>query len=185
MQTFNAFVEDFVLSDNIIIPIHDFEHINLSIPFFANGRPILDMLIQNKNLKAIFEGPEHLKDSIGEVIYVFTLKENETLNSNHEWFENYNANVDRSNFSKLSMVYKDNQIPNSTPLLLIGGDNTDKAIVIAEREIDKCLRSVISTTLGTRLNPLLPCFASKMQIEFYNKNRISYELYKLITKNIN
>lgn len=185
LQTFNIFVEGLTLTDDITIPMHDFQHLNLSKPFFINGRPMLDILIKNNLLNVIIESHEHIEGSIGEVIYTFSLQDNKTLETDNEWFENYIDNIDKSNFNKIFNQNYNNYPPDTTPLLLIGGNNNDKAIAIMNREIKKCLLSVFSLTQGSKLNPLLPYFASKMQIDFLNKFNLSYDLYNIISKYYN
>lgn len=185
LQTFNIFVEGIILTDDITITMTDFQHILLSQPFFINGRPILNFLIKEKLLNAIIESHKHMENSIGEVLYVFSLDDNKTLETDKEWFNNYKNNIDKSNFDKIFNINYNNSQPDTTPLLMISGKDNEKVVALMNREIEKCLLSVFSLTQGSKLNPLLPYFASKTQIDFYNNFNLSYDYFNIISKQYN
>lgn len=180
LYSLNAFIESFILNDEIFVSFGDAMHINLASPLFENGRPILNMLVKNGLLRVIVEGNEHLIDAVGTVIYTFQTDNDKTLDKNDEWIQQYKKNVNKELLSKILVSYTPGTIPTSTPLLMLGGSSksSNKAIAIFEREVNKCLSSVLSLSLGSRLHPVLPLYAVTSQIDFFKSIPISLDLYR-------
>lgn len=179
LNSLNTFVESYLFTDSIFVSSSDLQHLNLASPAFPDGRPIVNILIEDKILRIIIEGPDHLKDDIGTVIYTFEVAEGKTLETDTEWFDRYRSDVDKQCLSGLIPSYEIGYMPETTPLLILGGVKGIRKHMIAlvERDVSKCLRSILLLSSGSRLHPALPLYAAKAQVDFFKMVTPSMRLY--------
>lgn len=179
LYSLNTFVEAYVLTDSIYISYTDTYHLNLASPAFPDGRPIISMLIEDGILRTIFESSDHLRDDTGVVIYTFEVAEGKTIETDNEWFNKYRSEIDRQYLSELIPSYDIGTVPEKTPLLILGGAKGTRrsAVVMAERDVSKCIHSVLSLSSGSRLHPALPLYAAKAQANFFSAHTPSISLY--------
>ncbi|MBA7503511.1 hypothetical protein ES706_02122 [subsurface metagenome] len=180
LYSLNTFVESFVLSDAIFVTFTDAMHLNLAAPLFPEGRPIVDTLVREKMLRVIVEGPEHLQEDIGTVIYIFETASGETLDSDKTWYREYRENVDKGMLRRILPLYPIGKMPaESTALLVLGGapDHCNHAICIFKRDLRKFISSILGLSQASQFHPALPLYAASIQLEFFKSTTPSVELY--------
>jgi hypothetical protein len=184
LNSLNTFVEAYVLTDSIYISSRDAMHLNLAIPAFPDGRPILKMLTQDGILRFIVEGPDHLRDDTGTVIYAFEIPEGRTVQNDDEWFKKYCSDVERKYLSGLIPSYDIGTVPDRTPLLILGRAKGTQhyAVTMVDRNVSKCIQSVLSLSAGSRLHPALPLYAVKAQASFFAATTPSRSLYEKLAE---
>lgn len=180
LYSLNTFVETYVLVDHIFISFRDTLHLNLISPFFRNKRPLLDTIIENNDLNCIVESYEHLKGDKGIVIYTFELEKGKTLETDHSWFAQYSDEITKNDIAKVLPMYEVGKIPDSTPLLILGGSPGSKnnAICIFSRNVQNFLNSVLNLASGSKFHLALPLYAARAQAEFFSTKSASLELYR-------
>ena len=183
IYSFNAFVESFVLNEHIIIPMHDYTHISLSKPLFKRGRPVIDAIVSRGLLHAVQEGPEHLRNDIGRIIYVFEASSSHSLTKDS--FKAYAESTQAVSLIECIPNYDLSVLPNSTPLLTLGCGGTPKEneqhfVVLMQRDLAKFTESLIGFANKTPLHPLFPVYALRAQMSAFKRDTHSFEIYKRV-----
>jgi len=180
LYSLNTFVESFVLSDAIFVTFTDAMHLNLAAPLFPEGRPIVDTLVREKMLRVIVEGPEHLQEDIGTVIYTFETASGETLDSDKTWYREYHENVDKGMLRQILPSYPIGKMPAESTILLVLGrmpDHCNHGICSFNRDLRKFISSILSLSQASQFHPALPLYAASIQSEFFKSTTPSIELY--------
>lgn len=182
LHSFNTFVESCVLTDALYVPLLDAEHLSLAAPAFPGGRPVTGMLIRDKLLRAIGEGPDALRGGTGKVIHAFSVAEGKTPETDRRWFREYTRDIRERGCLDLFPSYGIGAAPRTTPLLVVCGGRAagNYAVAMADRDVSRCIQLVLSFSSGSRLHPALPLYAAKAQAGFFPGEVPSVDLYARI-----